>query len=146
MNYNNGTNYVTSAVGAQKRYADSPVISLKGAKKPQATFYYRGNWETGTYDDFKVYVVADGSASMAYNLNASTTWEKRVIPLTKWLDKDIKIRFEFATSDNFQNQFAGAFVDDLSVVDLACTGDKDCDDGNACSLDKCSNGTCVFAN
>ncbi|MCO4763566.1 MAG: hypothetical protein KC502_18795, partial [Myxococcales bacterium] len=143
LNFNNGTNY-TCPSGASKvtGTADSPMIDLTEAKLPELTFWLGGDWGFGTSDDVQLLITTDGkSYTMLANYNdgglSSNIWVKKTISLTSYAGKTVGLRFRFASGDCSGNTYTGAFVDDIGVVDAACTGTADCDDANACTSQLC---------
>jgi hypothetical protein len=70
------------------------------------------------------------------------------VDLAKLRGKRIKITFVFDSMDEMNNAFEGVFMDDIRVIlgcpDLAvCQVDEDCEDGDACTVDACSEQGCV---
>jgi hypothetical protein len=60
----------------------------------------------------------------------------------------VQIRFHFAAIDPFLNDFAGYYVDDVTIFGVArpkpCAADADCDDGLFCTgQESCVGGFCV---
>jgi len=82
----------------------------------------------------------------------SGKWQHSVTDLTSYLtgldSATIRLRFHFDSIDPVANQFAGFYVDDVTVYGLAaptpCATDADCDDGRFCTgSETCKAGFCA---
>jgi len=66
------------------------------------------------------------------------------VPLTEHAAPGLRVAFEFDTVDGIINRFEGAYLDNLSVSTGCCARGRDCADSNACTIERCEAGTCVF--
>ena len=88
-----------------------------------------------------------------YALNENTgKWQHSVSDLTSYLEgltsATVRLRFHFDSMDPIANDFAGFYVDDVTVYGLAapvpCTNDAECDDGRFCTgTEVCNAGFCA---
>jgi hypothetical protein len=106
------------------------------------------------YDALVVSAVTDGGASVTELWNSTdallgTTgggWRKVDINLdpTAFGGKAVTIRFEFDSGDEAFNGFEGVYLDDLRLGTACCFGPGDCEDGDPCTDDFCTAGSCDF--
>ena len=82
----------------------------------------------------------------------SGKWQHSVTDLTSYLagldGATIRLRFHFDSIDPVANQFAGFYVDDVTIYGIApkvpCTADAECDDGRFCTgNERCEAGFCA---
>lgn len=82
----------------------------------------------------------------------SGKWQHSVTDLTSYLvgleSATIRLRFHFDSLDPFVNEFAGFYVDDVTVYGIAapvpCANDTDCDDHRFCTgTEHCQAGFCA---
>ena len=150
LNFNNDVDYSCSGGGVEG-VAMTPTFdatALPAGTTLVASYWYGGDWESGSWDDFYVEVTTDGSSWTElkdYN-DTSNGWAFEQLDLSAYVGELITLRFVFETSDCVANSTSGAFIDQLSVKP-GCTADAQCDDGNGCTTDSCDNDTgfCVFA-
>ena len=145
-NYNNG--------GIPKAYATTPSIALPTAPGIEMTFRVWLDIEQfQNFDPFFIDVLAGGS-------QPTTVWDKTAIPggsyrswvaaklnLTPWAGQTIRLRFRFEADDNLLNDTEGIFVDDMVIRSLCepvslCNSDFECNDGDACTNDRCVASVC----
>jgi len=132
-NHGRGLRYATAT-------ADSPSISLSGMTAPVLVF--RGWYKSeSNYDGFKLQISADGGATFtdvtgvtpaygniggsvgnaqtgpAWNGDASALgWQRFQANLAAYAGQSVIVRFAF-TSDTSGSESAGAYIDDVMVVD-----------------------------
>lgn len=82
----------------------------------------------------------------------SGKWQHSVTDLTSYLtgleSATVRLRFHFDSMDPIANDYAGFYVDDVTVLGLAapvpCTTDAECDDGRFCTgSERCEAGFCA---
>ncbi len=66
-------------------------------------------------------------------------WQQIVVDAKAWATKSVTVTFAFDSIDAVLNNFEGAYIDNVAVQTGCCADAKDCDDGNACTTDSCSN-------
>lgn len=71
------------------------------------------------------------------------------VPLEGLEGKTIRVRLEFDTLDELNNDFEGLYIDDLQLLATCplldpCELDPECDDGDECTADLCSAEGCVY--
>ena len=141
--------------GVPKAYATSPPIALPAnAVGLEATFKVGLDVETfADFDPFFVDVVRqNGSTTTVWNktavpTNQYRTWVSSRINLTAFAGQTIRLRLRFEADDQLLNQTEGIFVDDLVVrvtcsPVTSCNADSECNDGDACTSDRCAGNLC----
>ena len=58
--------------------------------------------------------------------------------------KTVVVSFEFDSGDESFNAFEGVYLDDIRLGTACCFDSGDCEDGDACTDDFCSAGSCDF--
>jgi hypothetical protein len=119
----------------------SPALDLTGLAGVSLTFRHLYDLEAG-FDFARVEISADGGQSWseaAVWSGSSGGWKAAEIALPM-LDgvADGRVRFRLESDESVQKN--GWWLDDILVRGLAappCTGDADCDDGVACTVDTC---------
>ena len=96
----------------------------------------------------------DGAAVIVWDssLVKGTTggeWDKIELSLAAVAGKTVRLQFEFDSLDANSNGYMGVLIDELSFsvacVDPDCFSDGDCpDDGDPCTIEECTAGTCGF--
>jgi len=143
LNFNNGKNYnCPTGLKNINKSAVSPAIDLGKALLPVVSFQLGGDWEFGSWDDVNLAVSIDGAKTWkqlaTYNDVSNNGWALRTWDLAAYKGKVIHLAWQMFTKDCQFNATSGAFVDDISILDMACKGAPDCDDGNACTTDACT--------
>jgi hypothetical protein len=159
LNYNDGTNYkckdnqlLKTGIGVQG-YVTSPVFDAKAAGKTGAIrtrFNLGGKWSTGTSYNLDLEITLDGGNTWkllkTFDHSNAVTWTPTQVDLPGASGSTFQLRFRFYTTFCTGISYPGAFIDDLQVFDASCQADKQCDDGNGCTLDKCDKKTGVCTN
>lgn len=105
----------------------------------------------------KVMTVGEGEVEVAWHSATAignTTngqWQQVGVDLSPWAGAFARVGFEFDSADTpgtgFGNTSTGVRIDELTVTTFCgaeqCLGFQDCDDGNACTVDSCHDGSCV---
>ena len=123
LNYNNGGNYQTG-IDANSGTALSPVINIANLKHPYLTFWCNFSTDdpNGDTDLRIVRIKTENNATTLKELKmtpstqcvCSSFWHPHSIPLeSSW--GNIRIEFSFNTVTGLKNDFAGWFIDNLSV-------------------------------
>lgn len=96
----------------------SPAISLSNVIKPVLSFMSWYQTESGISYDRKFVQISVNNGSwtnlkqVAHNQN---TWVREQIDLSAYVNKNIKIRFFFDTTDNKYNSYEGWYIDDVKI-------------------------------
>ncbi|HKQ62313.1 MAG TPA: choice-of-anchor D domain-containing protein [Candidatus Polarisedimenticolaceae bacterium] len=102
----------------------SPPIHLEGSGTPVTLLFHERYVTEVTWDQCMVDISVDDGASWiplrgAYGSAPSGDsggWIETSLDLSPYADQTVRIRFYFDTYDEFNNDFPGWFVDDVSVV------------------------------
>lgn len=134
LNFNNGTNYDAGTGVAAKGTATSPTINLSGMTSPTLKFYCNFETEAETNYDQRILKIesADGATThgtwqflppspasgtavgTAVTCGTSGTWHQHTINLSaEW--GQIRLKFTFDSKDSFLNDYAGWFIDTMTV-------------------------------
>ena len=86
-------------------------------------------------------------SSAAAEVQGSThgAWQEVGTTLGPWAGQEIRLAFEFHSHDELGNLHGGAWIDDLVVESgcgTLCAQDAACDDGDACTEDRCQGLLC----
>jgi len=144
--YNNG--------GVPAAYATSPAFDVPDAPGVELSFNVWLDIEQfQNFDPFFVDVVtANGGASQVWAKTAVPgqryrSWVATKANLTPWAGQTIRIRLRFEADDDLLNDTEGIYIDDLVVRALCepvslCGNDFECNDGDACTNDRCVANVC----
>jgi hypothetical protein len=108
-----------------------------------------------SFDQLKLYVRLGGelfpvfaSAVVTQDNTTGGGWSLYAVDLTQWLGETIKVRFEFNSVDDQNNNYMGAFLDDIMIRTVlpAGSGPKQCDAGTPCGddLNPCTDDKCLY--
>lgn len=107
--------------------------------------------ETPGFDHLRVLLLPpdDSEPAVVWSSEAigGTTWGE-FVPVSVALGvvpDGARIAFEADTIDEIINGFEGFYVDAIAVDSGCCDASHGCDDGNACTADRCADGRCDFA-
>lgn len=92
--------------------------------------------------------IADVDGATGYQQGKDTALFENVgFDVSFWQGQAIRLRFTFDSMDGFNNDYAGVFIDNLSILEVceepSCTLDDQCDDGLGCTNDVCLAGFCL---
>jgi len=137
-------------------YLMSPTIDLSGAASAELSFvrwFYNRDLGDDT-GDFYVADVSSNNGGSWVNLEtlgtnqSANTWTSRSFSLEAYISLSgmVKIRFGASDGGSTGNIIESAIDNVIILIDEACTGDEDCDDGNPCTDNICNleDGDCVF--
>ena len=154
LNFNNGVDYqcpddkpLSAQFGVFGAVHSRVIDATKLAKSAAltATMQLSGSWQAGATDDLVISAVraADGSTVQLATLEHADTgsWALVKLDLQALSGSRFWLRAQFATKDCAGNEGSGPFIDDLHVFDGSCASNKECDDGNPCTEDKCKKAT-----
>ncbi len=130
----------TEHSGAVVTLPGSYAIPTSGGKLK--LWYKSVNWNTLTWgvDGLSVYVNGVAVTTMT---TPAPAWSPLTIDLSGWAGHSVPLALKYQMG-NQGNQGHRLYVDDLQVVQTCCQEDGQCDDGNACTTDKCGPwGGCV---
>jgi len=154
LNFNRDNNklYCPGGVKSMMGWARTPMIDAKGMKSPRVRFRLSGRWyHYQDQDKLALQVSHDGKkwselAPLGHpNLSwPYYKWPLRQFDLSDVAGKAFQLRFVFTRDGCAGGTYEGPFVDDLEVFDAACVADKDCDDGESCTTDKCTDKQCSW--
>lgn len=136
LTYGNGQHVASSAV-----FKD---IYVPKGVSPLLRFYvYLDTESTEGYDILSVNIEDNEGVEVVWNSDMiGGTTKGFFIPieidLSEWSGKVISLAFVFDSIDSGINGFEGAYIDDIVITTGCCAEDIDCEDGNPCSVDKCT--------
>ncbi len=150
----------TFEVGTTSGVARSLPFTVDLSQAASLTFnYFLGSEGGSTYDRASLELSIDGAApvvvassfgqGVALTAN-SGQWQAAVVDLSQLgsAPVELELLFRFNSVDSVGNNHAGFLVDDVEVASesATCSSDSDCDDGVACSTDRCDlvTGTCQY--
>ena len=164
LNFNDDTSFAANCSGkVGPATVAGPTLDFTSAKLPALSLKVSGSWETvsecagpdGACDWLEIWVaeVIDGKAQTPVVLQrpkspGTSTWLAVDVDLKAYAGKKVQLGFTFAADDCIENSGTGPFIDDIMVVDSACTAGASCDDGNSCTDDACDSktGACLHIN
>ena len=139
-----------------------PVLVLPEDRDAKLEFQIMADIEPADeYDRFRVIatVVGEQDGGKAIELlNKAKLPTKAFKDFVSWSSdlsslrgQSVQISFVFDSIDEMNNAYEGVFIDDIRVTlgcpELAdCSSDSDCDDGNDCTTNLCSDQGCVSEN
>ena len=139
-----------------------PAVELPRDRETVLTMRLYALIETNPqYDIFQIDAdIMDGGAVAA----TTTLFRKRDIPVDSYqgfalvsasmkelAGATVVVRISFDSVDDLNNGYEGVWIDDIQLLascplPTACATDVDCDDGDACTAEACSEAGCVSTN
>ena len=148
LNFNNGKDFACDGVSKVSGSATSPPLQLGPIVKPVLELELAGQWEGVPYDQLLLEVTSDEGKSWTLVQNIAAPgmqWKTLMFDLASWKGQVVRCRLRFFTSDCFANATSGPMIDHVRVFEAGCSQQSQCEDGNACTIDTCTNGTCASA-
>jgi hypothetical protein len=133
--------------------AFSPPVFLPKVTGLELSFYFRSSLHEGqcAFDYLKVEIEVEGSKLVELTpriCNSNYSFQARSYKLDEYAGSSVRILLTFRTVDEDYNNAEGVYVDDFQITAAAqedcCQFDGDCDDASACTLDVCTDYTCLF--
>ena len=77
-------------------------------------------------------------------------WKSVQLDMSAFQGRTVKLGFWFETGDEQSNKAEGVYIDNVKLAVTSCAGaacktDKECDDLNSCSGDRCEAGKCAYS-
>ncbi|MBM4370364.1 MAG: immune inhibitor A [Deltaproteobacteria bacterium] len=141
LHYGNltGSSYGNSQDGT----ALSPPIPL-GSKTNQSLKLWVWYDTEANLDWCRLFVVHSGGETQLaeYTGHGQAFWEQLTYPVGAWASQTVRLKLQFHTDGSVT--YPGVWVDGITITQVCCAGNADCNDQDPCTTDACTAGVCTF--